>query len=1103
MSELSRVLVLTALLNFLSLLCGLQLHAQAWLPGYNYRKKITINKTMVAGNVDLQDFQLLVALEHPDLKYVAGDCTGNKISGTKGRDFAFTTINAPQTPLRYQLDEYVPATGRLVSWVRLSNVAAAGSNTSATQIYLYYGSNTIHFPAAAEAQQTWNGDQDRIWHMNPGAAGTPLVNAANGMEDERLVPAASMNASNVVPGKIGNAIALNGTTQYLTSGRINSSNFLISCWIKFAVTDREQVILSTDSADVGGYVLKLGADGRLVQETRSFSISTSRRASLQLVPNRWYHVVSQSYQGRRELLIDGKSYILGLGNTSLRAGGSLIVGSNKQQGQLFSGLIDELRIQTINPNVEWLASSYTNQRDPAAFYVVAAEEKNALLIVTGMVFSNTLNQNWSEPANWNSHEVPGNFEQVLLDSGSKAEYANTAALSLNKLTLKGDAQLFLQQDIEVLCETQVEAGGKLNIGNGVRLQLDGKLLNDGLITSSADAAGGSLAFSGASAMQQVTGNGRMLVNDLLLDKPSRSAILQLEQSLDVLGHVRVTMGQLRSNGYLTLKNSGPGKQAFLWPLGSAGDAVVVGEVTVEQYIAGGFPAPATARNWRLLSAPVYHGSAAGFYYHHLYDWKAAMFVTGPGGARNGFDDSPQNGHTIYTHNQSIIGALSQKYVGISAMQATVDVGRGIYVFSRGDRLVPDAFTQQILSAPFQRPESFLINHRGLLFQGSLQVQVQNRNMGESGDGFNLLGNPYAAAISWSALNKENLSPYVWKFNALNNAYDVSNDPNTLINAGEGFFVKVLTGHDSGSLGFSESAKVIGSTGVMRLDTEAALAKYIDAQQQQELSLKNKAVASASAAAAASSLSANQAVSATAGISKLTLKLVSSVFEQQFTLLLSPDGQNDVDDQDATALGTGYVSISSVATGGTKLSVDARRQPGRRMLEIPLYVKGYSTGKYELQISGVESLARGTELTLVDNYLNTARVLQADQVHLFEMNTDLPESYGEHRFSLRLKTTSDKTSTDKPLHLDESDLLVYPNPFVNVFKLRLPIVKPCRIELRLRNLMGKVMLRRDLGLQDGTSIPEVDASGLPGDIYLMELIDLDSGRTIKASKLIKR
>src|SRR5690606_8571087 len=104
------------------------------------------------------------------------------------------------------------------------------------------------------------------------------------------------------------------------------------------------------------------------------------------------------------------------------------------------------------------------------------------------------------------------------------------------------------------------------------------------------------------------------------------------------------------------------------------------------------------------------------------------------------------------------------------------------------------------------PESYIILHKGLLFQGDLQLQLQNRNMGEAGDGFNLLGNPYAATISWAALQKENLSPYVWKFNPLNNAYDVSSDPNTSIAAGEGFFVKVLSGHNSGSLRFTEAAK---------------------------------------------------------------------------------------------------------------------------------------------------------------------------------------------------------------------------------------------------------------------------------------------------------
>lgn len=1036
---------------------------------------------MVSGNVNLQDFQLLVALEDADLKYVAGACTGNKLSGTKGRDFAFTTVAAPQTPLNFQLDEYVPATGRLVSWVRLSALAAAGSSTPATQIYLYYGSNTIHFPAAAVAQNTWNGDQDRIWHINPDVAGATLLNAASSLAAERLVASLSMNASNVVGGKIGHALALNGSTEHLTSGKINSTNFLISCWIKFTATNREQVILSTDSMEYGGYTLKLSAAGYLVQETRSSTVFNTRQASLKMDPGRWYHVVSQSYAGRRDLRIDGQSFNTGLGNTPLRSGGTLIVGASKAQGMYFGGIIDELRIQTINCTAEWLLTSYNNQRDPAAFYAVSAEEKNKDLIATGMVFRNVVNQNWSEPANWNSLELPGNFEQVVLDSGATASYSGTASLSLNKLTLKNAAQFALQGDMEVLCETQVGTGGRLSLGNGVSLQLDGKLLNDGLVVPAAAETGSSLIFSGALALQQVTGLGRIMVENLLLDKPSATSAVQLEQPLDVFGYVRTTMGRLHSNGYLTLKHSGSTTQAFLWPISNVEEAGIVGEVVVEQYVSGGFPAPATARNWRLLSTPLYHGSGVGSYYH-LYDFKAAMFVTGPGGIRNGFDDSAQNGHTIYTHNQSITGTLSQKYTGISAMQTTVDVGRGIYVFSRGNRLAPDAYTKQLLSAPFQNPDPYIITHKGLLFQGSLQVPVQNRDLAEPGDGFNLLGNPYAAAISWAALQKENLSAYVWKFNPLNNAYDVSSDPNTSIAVGEGFFVKVLSGHRTGSLRFTEGAKLTNSISALRLD--GPIANVQVAKDKQRMSVAPH-------------------VSALAGTSMLTLNLVRSVFSQQFTLLLRPDGQDEVDDQDALAMGTGYVSLASIATGGTKLSVDTRRQPGRRMLAVPLYVKGYQTGKYELQISGVEGLDSGTELTLVDAYLNTAKVLQADQVYPFEMNTDVAASFGEHRFSLLLKTRTAKTSPAPKAASTESEVLVYPNPFGNSLKLSWVGLKRSSVELRLYDLMGKVMLHLNLGMQDGRQVPEVDTSGIRSGIYLMKLINLETGRTIKTMKLVKR
>lgn len=1064
-----------------------QVSAQAWLPGYNYRKKITINKTLVSGTVNLEQFQLLVSLEDPDLRYVAANCSGNKISGSKGRDFAFTLVSAPQTPLSYQLDDYIASAGKLVSWVRVPSLSAAGNSTVATQIYLYYGSNNIHFPKSASAQQTWNNDQDRIWHMNPDVPAITMANAASNVAEEGLRLGNNMTAASYVPGRIGNAVILNGSNQQLSSGKINSTNFFISCWVKFAATNREQVIISTDSAAFGGYVLKLEASGRLSQETRTNNTISTRPSSLVMVPDRWYHLASQSYQGRRDIYIDGVNYAVGLGNVSLKAGGSLVVGSSKVRDKFFGGIIDELKIQTINASPEWIMTSFTNQRNPAAFYVVSAEEANMEIIRTGMVFSNVRNQSWADPSNWNSLEVPGNYEQVILGPDAKLNAGVPAGLSLNKLSLEAGAALMLDQDLEILCDAAIEAGARISIGDAAYLQLDGSVLNHGLLESTDAVLSGGLRFSGAVANQLVSGTGKINVQQLLLDKASSSAILQFQQPVAIMDYVQAIRGVLNSNGYLTLKHSGTSRQAFLWAIPTPAQATVTGEVIVEQLVSGHFPAPASARGWRLWSSPVYHGASASGFYHHLYDFKSALFVTGPGGTRNGFDDSPQNGHTIYTHNQSLGGSLSQKYSGIPAMNATVDVGRGIYVFSRGDRWVPEAYSKQIQIVPFESPGPYIIQHKGLLFQGSLQLELQSRNMGEPGDGFHLLGNPYAAVLSWADLQKENLSPYVWKFNPLNNAYDVSSDPDTRINAGEGFFVKVRTGQARGSISFGESAK-------LNLAVHAEQANVNRATSDRKL---------AEVSRASVDVSKHTAESSAAGGSSIGLVLSRDVFQQQYTLLLKPGGNNDVDDQDATALGTGYVSVSGLAGGGTKLSVDSREQPVRRALEVPLFVKGYVAGKYQLSISGIETLEAGTIMILADRYLNIQKELSEDLVYDFELNPTVEASFGEHRFMLLIRPKVSAEMPEAVAPVEGLEVLIYPNPFQEGFELKLPVVVPFRMELRLRDLMGHLLLRRNFGLVEGTEVLHMDTPGLGSGAYLLELINLDTNRPVKTSKLIKR
>lgn len=1067
--EPSKRLPIKALLLFLFILTGIQSSAQDWLRGYNFRKKITVKKAMVAGMVNLTDFQLLVSLEDSDLRYVAGACAGNKISGIKGRDFAFTLVITPVIPLNYQLDQYEPETGKLVSWVKLASLSASGTTTASTELYLYYGSNNIHFPDDADAQATWSGTVSRVWHMNENVSGRFSGNAKSKITAERLVGSSNLTASNYTPGKISGAVSLNGVNQSLSSGKVSGANFYVSCWIKFSVTNREQIILSNDSTSSGGHVFKINAQGKLVQEMRFNNTITTRTAAPVLVPNRWYFLSTMRNQNRRGFYIDGVAYDHWVSPLEVKEGGTVVVGRSKQQDKYLHGTIDELKIQSVDPTADWVKTAYNNQLDPSAFYVVSAEESRLPLIATGTVFNGLVSELWSDPGNWNTMEVPGNSEQIILKAGKTMELSGRPELIVAKLTLEPNATLQVRQNLEVLCQTELLPESKINIHDGSFIQIDGDVLNHGSIETTSSAGG--IRFSSSNNLQFVSGSGHITVNSIENNQATSSNIVKLEQRVDVTSFLKPVMGILNANGFLTLKYNGPSSQASVWPISDINLTSIAGEVTVEQYVPGAFPMPATARGWRLFSAPVYHGADNTAAYYHLYDYKGAAFITGPGGQANGFDSSPQNGHTIYTHNQLTQGTLSQKYIGIPVMSTAVNSGRGIYVFSRGDRNTADAYGRQIQTAPFENPAGYLIRHKGLLFQGNLEVALQNRNMGEAGDGFNLLGNPYAASLRWGDLGGSQTAPYIWQFNALNNAYDVSDDPNTIIAAGEGFFVKVRNGSTAGSMQFREQAKYLNDAAMVVAGKMAGL-KDLDRNTQKA--------------------------------AKISLTLSRDVFKHVYHLVLDPSGNNEVDDQDASSIGSGYVSISGIASGGTKLSFDERTLPGRRPLEVPLYVKGWATGRYQIRINGLSSLPAGSTALLSDTYLHIRKPLKEGQVHDFELNTDIADSFGEHRFVLIIQAEqASPTYPDIAVAKAGAAMVVYPNPFSSEVKVKLPPGAAFGMGIRIRDLMGRLILSRNIGLVSHDEPVMINAGELPSGPYLLELLNLDTNQSIKTSKIIKR
>lgn len=771
---------------------GMGVFAQSWMPGYEFRKKITFDKTKIEGDfigsapkveLDVPDFPVLVELQDEAFKYRTVSSCDGIVYDVMGRNVAFATAAAPGVKLSFQIESYDPVLGKYRCWVKIPLLAAMKTTTPATEIYFYYGGSALHDSYSTAGLNTWNNEYTAVWHMNGENSDLGSINVRSAIAAEHLM-AHGMNDAGVVTGKIGNAMELNGTDQYLrTAGNTNNA-FTITAWVKWNGGSSIQMIATNDSIGSArmGWQFQIRPDGKFEIVTyRSASLFYTSTASLAITPGVWNHVVcSYSITGTNSslvIIINGAS-AGSAGGAGLRLsspGGYFSVGRNKGGSQYFNGAIDELRLYNVAKPIYWIRNEYRNQIDPSSFYSVGIEEYSP----SWATFTGAANTNWATTANWLNSVKPVAGGKLRISAG-KTTKVTGADIAFGQLVLEAGAVLSSAVNLQLNCNVKLGAGASLMMDIGKKLTLAGNGLN-------------------------LSGAGTVHTEELEVNAGSASSEVFLDAEIKISKSLKLSRGLLNANGKLTLLSSSQSNTAVLLPIADGNVASVTGDVNVQSFIDGSFPEPSSGRGWRLLSSPVMHG---GLYAYHLKDFKAHIFVTGSGGAANGFDDSPKNGATIYTHDQSLPGMLSQKYLAVANMQAAVPLGRGVYVYSRGSRFVPDAFRDQIMVQPFSNPAPYVLTYKGKLFVGDLNVQVFNRNTGGEGDGFNLLGNPYASPIKWGALDKVNVGPFVWLFDPLNGTYVVSDDPDMVIPAGSGFFVKVMNGFTSGSVKFNEQAKVM-------------------------------------------------------------------------------------------------------------------------------------------------------------------------------------------------------------------------------------------------------------------------------------------------------
>lgn len=1043
--------------------------AQDWMNGYSYRKKISVNKSKVVATElsvgssvikqDLVNFPILVELQDSDLIHIPGSCS-NKIRNLEGRDISFALVSSAGTPLNFQLEKYDPATGRLTCWVRIDQLSANGTGSAPTSFYLYYGSELLHDPFGSGGTSVWSGDFSRVWHLKRDLAPATSRDAQSVLPSQNASGSTDVNEANFIGAKIGAGIRLDGSSQYFYSGTDTSSTITISAWINTNASGREQMIVANDSTGTpfrNGYSLKINTAGKLVMTLyRSLSVA-SATSSVILDPNKWHHVVAMLSGTQISLILNGVK-VGGTSNVKLGNGGSIRIGSSKQYNDYYSGTIDELRIQRTVKPVEWLKTQYVNQDSPMLFYTVFEEEYNPSEFSKFVGAANGL---WNVAANWSNASIPTSPSNVIIPSGKSVRISGSGQIAVNKLIIKAGAALFLTNDLQVNCSAQIEANATINLEDHARLRFSGNVINDGSILS--DHAFGTLVFSGSSGTQVFSGRGTTIVYQLENEQALRTNELILQSHIHVSGFVNLIRGVFNSNNNLTLLAADEITAAAILPV-LLSNASITGNVNVQQYISGNYVSPATARNWRLLTSPVYTGIMGNLKEYDVLAFKNSMFITGPGGTINGFDPSPLNNGTVFTHDQSLPGTLSQKYTTISDIHARVILGKGVYVFSRGSRTAPDAYFNQIQQAPFANPDGYRITHTGKVWSGELTIELNNKNTGNQGDGFNLLGNPYPSGVLWGNLTKTNLSAYVWLFDPFNRDYRVSDAANTLIPAGSGFFVRVNPGYTSGLLTFSEGSKY---------------------------------AASAAGTAGQASRAYNEAHAKKAAVKEyhIVAVLTRSGFSQQYKISFDEGGNNSIDNDDALKIGEGYVNISG-QIDNNKLAIE-RRSSSKEPQEINLYIKGWESGTYTMTLKATEALRKNTSVTLIDNYLNQEIKLQ-DSLNRYSFDIDLqtPKTEGGDRFKIKMTPYYDEFPGE-----DTSEIKIYPNPIIDKLYFRTGTDEIKHVLVTFTDILGRTIAKHTVNLRKKEG--SVECTDIPRGIYIVGIYESGSNRIIKSFKIIKQ
>ncbi|MCE2786927.1 MAG: T9SS type A sorting domain-containing protein [Bacteroidota bacterium] len=335
-----------------------------------------------------------------------------------------------------------------------------------------------------------------------------------------------------------------------------------------------------------------------------------------------------------------------------------------------------------------------------------------------------------------------NFNGTTAQSIVGSTTANAAPLPRITISNTSAAVTLSSGKLNVAGAFTISAGATF-VSGGNELTFQGNVTNSGTFTPSTS----TINLAGANAQSIDFRNaGTMSIANLISSKTAGTATIS--DAIEITDLLTSTGGgTINLNGNVTLVSTS-GKTAQIGACDGA--TPFSGNANIQRFI------PSRSRTWRFLAAPVTSGSGATI----RNNWQSQMFITGgsggtgPVGTSNfnadGFDWTASNSASMFTYNESAGGVYTNRWASVGNPTSTnLSAGVGYRVFIRGDR--SDAGR---LDGTNATQNAVTLSVTGTPATGPLNVSVSKASAAGT-DGWNLVGNPFAATIDFDAFRATN------------------------------------------------------------------------------------------------------------------------------------------------------------------------------------------------------------------------------------------------------------------------------------------------------------------------------------------------------------